>query len=285
MNRKLIIFTDLDGTLLDENYSYKKALPALTVLQEKNIPLILCSSKTRAEIEKLRRKIGNGFPFISENGGGIFIPLSEKELIIESRELPVEQTGGYCLVRLGASYSDLRHTLKELRAEGLRVKGFGDMTLQETASFTGLSMADAGLARRREFDEPFIIVQPVPADGTAEDNVYEDIVNKVKNRIKAKGYNFTQGEFFHIMGESDKGRAVRILTEQYRRQYGGIVTAALGDSPNDIEMLRSVDLPVVVQKRDGSYDKRIRVKGLIRAEGIGPEGWNRAVMEMLNKVN
>jgi mannosyl-3-phosphoglycerate phosphatase len=49
---KLVIFTDLDGTLLDRNtYSFEPALPALHLIRQKDIPLILTSSKTRAEIE------------------------------------------------------------------------------------------------------------------------------------------------------------------------------------------------------------------------------------------
>jgi HAD superfamily hydrolase (TIGR01484 family) len=73
--KKLIIFTDLDGTLLDySTYSFEPALPALQLLKERDIPFIICSSKTKKEIEYYRKKIGNNHPFISENGGGIFIP-------------------------------------------------------------------------------------------------------------------------------------------------------------------------------------------------------------------
>jgi HAD superfamily hydrolase (TIGR01484 family) len=70
----LIVFTDLDGTLLDESYSFAAAQPALRKTAELDIPLVLCSSKTRREIEHYRKKLGNSHPFISENGGGIFIP-------------------------------------------------------------------------------------------------------------------------------------------------------------------------------------------------------------------
>ena len=72
---KSIIFTDLDGTLLDQyNYSYKKAIKALNLIRKKDIPLVFCTSKTRAEIEFYRKKLSNKHPFISENGGAIFIP-------------------------------------------------------------------------------------------------------------------------------------------------------------------------------------------------------------------
>ena len=49
---RIVIFTDLDGTLLHpKSYSFDAALPALNLIKEKKIPLVLCSSKTKAEIE------------------------------------------------------------------------------------------------------------------------------------------------------------------------------------------------------------------------------------------
>ncbi|RLI93151.1 MAG: hypothetical protein DRO95_00515, partial [Candidatus Altiarchaeales archaeon] len=47
---RYIIFTDLDGTLIDEEYSYRDAEDALSIIKKREIPLILCTSKTRAEI-------------------------------------------------------------------------------------------------------------------------------------------------------------------------------------------------------------------------------------------
>jgi mannosyl-3-phosphoglycerate phosphatase len=78
--------------------------------------------------------------------------------------------------------------------------------------------------------------------------------------------------------------AVSILTDLYRRTYGNINTIALGDSPNDIPMLERVDFPVLVQKPDGIYDPKIDMPKLIRAYGIGPEGWNNALMEFLRRI-
>ncbi len=267
---RLLIFTDLDGTLLDSDYSFKKAVPALKLIQEKGISLIICSSKTRPEIEKCRRKLKNEHPFISENGGGVFIPKSQK-LMIQKSEVNVKEDEKYYLISLGADYAELRIVLNGLKSEGLDVKGFGDMSIREVAELTGLKIVDARMAKQRDFDEPFIF------QGDASS------VRKLKRRIKARGYNLTRGEFYHIMGESDKGRGVDLLVKMYKKQYGNIITAALGDSPNDIEMLLNTDHPVVVKKRDGKYDASIirNVKGCIKAEGVGPEGWNRAVIELI----
>src|SRR5512143_2726927 len=71
-----VIFTDLDGTLLHpKTYSFTEALPALELIRERGIHLVLCSSKTRAEIEVYRKRLHNEAPFIVENGGAIFVPV------------------------------------------------------------------------------------------------------------------------------------------------------------------------------------------------------------------
>jgi len=61
--KKPVFFTDLDGTLLDfHTYSFNPALPALEHLKAHEVPLIICSSKTRAEIEFYRNKLDNNHP-------------------------------------------------------------------------------------------------------------------------------------------------------------------------------------------------------------------------------
>jgi mannosyl-3-phosphoglycerate phosphatase len=49
---KLVIFTDLDGTLLDRGtYSFGPAKPALHLIRLKNISLIFSSSMTGAKLK------------------------------------------------------------------------------------------------------------------------------------------------------------------------------------------------------------------------------------------
>ena len=278
---KLIIFTDLDGTLLDSDYSFKEALPALKLIKDMLVPLVLCSSKTKMEIEHIRKKMTNSHPYISENGGGIFVPKGYFKFQISNlpagRQGPkfqINEDDEYFVIKLGADYAELRNALDELREEGFDITGFGDMSIKEIVKLTGLKPADAKRARQRYFDEPFVFHAKS-----------KDVAN-LKRRISAKGFNYTQGEFFHIMGDSDKGRAVNIIKRLYAKQYGKIVTVALGDSPNDIEMLQNVDYPVVVKKKNGSYNREVikKVKGCMKADGIGPDGWNKAVIKLLETV-
>lgn len=267
--KNLIIFTDLDGTLLDHyTYSFEKALPALRLIKEKGIPLIICSSKTRSEIEHYRKKLSNYHPFISENGGGIFIPHGYFRFEIADCRFKIEKNKDYYIIRLGAKYSDLRKALLELHSEGFNLKGFGDMTAEEVSELANMNIDEAEMSRERDFDEPFVF------EGSKIDE------QRLLESISAKGFNFTQGRFFHILGNSDKGKAVAILTELYKKKLGEIITIAIGDSPNDIPMLELVDYPVVVKKPDGIHDERINMPNLVKADGIGPEGWNKAILQL-----
>ncbi len=273
MRNRLIIFTDLDGTLLDDNYSFTAALPALEQIKRTSIPCIICSSKTRAEIEYYREKLGNIYPFIAENGGGIFVPKPYLPFEIFDAEVGVDEEELYHVVRLGKRYSDLRTGIEALRGRGFRLKGFGDMTAQDVAELTRLPMDEARMARQRDFDEPFVF------EGSEQER------QGLVKAIEEMGFGWTQGQYYHLMGSNDKGKAVMIVIALFRRAYADKpVTAALGDGFNDLPMLQAVDHPVIVRKADGTYDARLEGRGFHKADGIGPDGWNRAVLDLLTTL-
>ena len=262
----IIIFTDLDGTLLHpKTYSFDDARPALELIRQRDIPLIMCSSKTRAEIEVYRSRLSNGHPFVSENGGAAFIPEGYFPFTVDG-----EKQAGYRQIRFGSPYQELRDVLTSLRERlSIKVRGFGDMSTQEIAALSGLPEPEAALAKMRDFDEPFIF-EEADAD-----------VDAFLQAIEARGYYWTRGRFYHIIGENDKGKAATFLKRLYEKQYGPTFSIALGDNLNDLSLLRVVDNPVLVQGADGSYEATVSLPNLIKADGIGPQGWNRAIMRIL----
>ena len=265
--RTMVVFTDLDGTLLDgSTYSFDAAREALNALRARSIPIVVVSSKTRAEIEPLRSRLRNEHPFIVENGGAVFVP---------SNYFPFQLTAAtahdqYHIVGLGTSYPRLRRALKEIEQElEVELRGYGDMPVEEVVMRTGLSRQEAERAKQRDYDEPFVVNKRCTLETLTQ-------------AITARGLRWTKGDrFHHLMGIQDKGQAVRYLIEYYHRQRDRLITVGIGNSLNDLPMLKAVDRPVLVQQPDGTYEQDINLPGLILAPGPGPIGWNLAMLSLL----
>jgi mannosyl-3-phosphoglycerate phosphatase len=264
---ELVIFTDLDGTLLDRiTYSYDKALPSVKHLLHKAIPVIFCSSKTKAEQEVYRHELGLFHPFIVESGGAIFIP--EGYFPFEFDYNRTED--GYQIIELGIAYGEIRRVLEQIRSDvKVNFRGFGDMTDQEVAANTGLDLEAAGRAKEREYAET------IKLEGTPDE------ISKTLDAIKESGLNCAfGGRYYSVMGPNDKGKATKILINLFQKKLGNLKTVGIGDSPNDLPMLLAVDIPVLVQGPEGGWEG-VDIPRLRRVEGIGPEGWARAVEEII----
>jgi len=273
---RLVVFTDLDGTLLDhDSYDFSPALPALAALHAANVPLILCSSKTRTELEYWSSQLNINHPFISENGGVLAIP---HDYFKQQFDFHDEQNG-YRLIILGEGYATLRKALKKIAKRAyLPLLGFGDMTIAQVAQHTGLPIEQAARAKIRDADEPFFIERTF---GDEEVKRLEEVVARAQLRL-TRG-----GRFFHLIGKSDKGLAARRLIELYQAEWGmQIQTVALGDSPNDVPLLQAVDIPINVQKKNGEIDSAVQahVNAKLTTKS-GPSGWNEAVLELLHNAS
>jgi mannosyl-3-phosphoglycerate phosphatase len=270
MDFPLLIFTDLDGSLLDHHsYTYGGAEKTLKLLRRYKIPLILASSKTKAEILRLQEQLELNEPFIAENGGGIFMPADYTMLDTGI----FEKSGRFCRLRFGRPYREIREVFVTLR-DKYTLKGFGDMSVEEVIEATGLDRTDALLAQQRDFTEPFLFM--------AEPRLLE-----IKREAADRGLKITRGgRFYHLMAaDQDKGRAVTETTRLFQAQSDDrIITAGLGDAENDYVMLRAVDLPVLIPKPDGSYED-MDLPGLRRAPYPGSRGWGVAVEEILHECD
>lgn len=270
---RMIIYTDLDGTLLDyRTYSCTEALPALRAAMARAIPVVFCSSKTRAEIEVIRQFTLVTDPFIVENGGAICVP-------DEYFPFPVEgsvRRDGYDVIELGTPHSQLVKTLHRLREDlPRRLICFSDMSAEEVAVDCGLTLAEARRAKQREYDEPFRLISPDPS-----------VARLILQRIEEAGLRYSiGGRYYHLHGDNDKGRAVRVLNGLFNSVHGAVRTVGLGDSLNDLPMLAAVDVPILMKKLDGCHDQTViqRLPHVRLASGIGPRGWKTAVMEVLTE--
>jgi mannosyl-3-phosphoglycerate phosphatase len=264
---RLLVATDLDGTLLDEaSYGFDDAREALERLAERSVPLVLCSSKTRAEMEPLAHSLGLGSPLIVENGGALVVP--------EALGLPVpgaREERGALVLELGARRPKLSRALAEIgRETGAAIRPFAALSVEDVSRLTGLAPDGARLAMQRHYDEPFLL-----DDAQAEPRVAE--------AARRRGLKVQRGgRFHHLMGGSDKGRALHVLVGLYSAQGERFETVGIGDAGNDLPLLEAVDRPIVMP-RGGGVDPLLtqRLPRAERAPAPGPAGWNAAVLAVL----
>jgi len=219
-----IVFTDLDGTLLDRvTYDHGPALSALEELRRQGVPVVFVTSKTRAETEYWRARLDNFCPFVVENGGAAYVPAGS---------IP----GAPVRIEFGERREGLIAVLREASAQsGCPVRGFHSMSAAEIAEQCELPLELAELAGRREYDEPFEIL-----DAGRE--------RALLAAIESLGKRWTRGgRFYHITGANDKGVAVRALIGYYRKVHPDVRFFGFGDSPNDAPFLDAVDDAVFVR--------------------------------------
>lgn len=264
---KVIVFTDLDGTLLDDQtYSADSSLPALRELQAREIPIVFCSSKTRQEQEVIRSVLDVRDPFIVENGSAIIVP----DHTITIPQGGVTETDGTKILILGVPVEMIRKTLRQVTTiTGLAYRSFQDLTEQGIAHLTGLDLESAKLAKAREYSET-IVSEFSPSELSIFIEACEE-----------HGLCGTLGGRFLSVtgGGADKGKAVQVLTKCYRLNFGDIITLGIGDSPNDAPMLSNVDSPYLVQRPNGQW-RAIAIPGLNLIPAVGPLGF----VEMVNNL-
>lgn len=261
-----VIFTDLDGTLLDHHtYSCEVVMPLVARLSKAGIAIVFCSSKTRGEQEIYRKKLGITSPFIVEDGGAIFISKGYFPFSYKYHRV----TGSYQVIELGISYREIRQILRGIREKNnLAIYGFGDMDAAQIAELTGLDMAQARLAKKREYEETLNLTGS------------EQEIRLTLSKIEESGLKWSRGgRFYSVTGGSNKGTATRLLIGLFSQKPGRIKTIGIGDSLNDVPMLAEVDVPVLVQKPGGCWED-IELAGLCRIDEVGPRGWVKAIAEL-----
>ncbi|WP_425417466.1 HAD-IIB family hydrolase [Oricola indica] len=258
----LIVFSDLDGTLLDhETYSFDPARPALGELAKLGIPLVLASSKTAAEIADLRAEMGFAHcPAIVENGAGILEPEGQDGT-------PDDDT----------VHRRLRTALDGLPAD-LRgdYTGFSDWSVEDVAARTGLAPDAAKKAAARRFSEPGLWT------GTEAGRA------RFEAELEKSGITARQGgRYLTLSFGATKAARMREIAGRYASDGDLPRMIALGDAPNDIEMLETADIGVIVTNPHGAALPALsgEAEGRIRRTAkSGPTGWNESVLRIIDEM-
>lgn len=223
----IIVFTDVPSYPPDHHtLSFVAAADALGLLVRAGIPLVLCSSRTRAEIQVLQRDLDIHHPFIVEGGGALIIPVG-----YFSFPLPGARHTAVCeVIEFSRPYGELVDTLHDMALKlRIDVVGFSDMTVEveEVADDCGLSLLQARLAKLREYGEPFRMDDSSPATR-----------NRLFRALHNAGLRCTRGgRYDYVTGVTDNSASVAMLRSFYKRADGRVLTVGLGNTQNDVPLL------------------------------------------------
>ncbi len=271
----LLIFTDLDGTLLDHHdYTFAPAAQTIAQLNTLGVVWIFNTSKTLAELLTLRETLSNQHPMIVENGGGIAIPEGYPLTLPPQLSRTLDKSTSdlvhqkFQLITMGERRQHILDTLKPLRAQ-FTFTGFNDLSVTELTELTGLTTIQAEQAIQRDFSEPII---------------WQDSAEKFQQFHQLITQNSLQllrgGRFIHVIGNSDKGIAMRWLTSLYHQTNPELKTVALGDGENDIAMLEDADIPVIIRSPEHNPPHIQNTKTLL-CEHLGPRAWAQVLQTLL----
>jgi mannosyl-3-phosphoglycerate phosphatase len=269
-----IIFTAVEGALDHLVPSSSGAVfDALQALAHRGIPLVLSSRGTRAQLEPLRRKLQHGHPFLTESGGGLFIPDGYFNLRLEG----ATRAGRVFCLPFARPHAEAAAALQEIAAEaGADVVGFSQMSAREIARNSGLSPKEAELSRQREFSEIFFFAgETVKAP------------RRFSEIARQRGWETIPGDpFWEIRATRLRGGepAPRYLMGIYRKSlHVRLRSVGIGSQAQDLHLLSATDTAVVLPLHPGNFDEALmpHLPRVLRGDQPGPEGWSHAIMKIL----
>ncbi len=263
---KLLVFTDMDGTLLDHHtYSWQSAISTISQLKLLNIPIICNTSKTYQEVKQLHFSLSLDSPFIVENGSAIFdsAPKNSNNNNSATQAEPMHL--------IGANRTDILDCLALARQKGFKFSGFNDWSVKQVIQHTGLNQTQAEQSAARAFSEPLI---------------WQDTNVKKHEFIHfVEQYQYTAlqgGRFLSVQGQCDKGQALKWYAKYYEQQTGQpVLTVALGDSGNDIAMLEAADVAVWI-KSEKPFPQLNKIEQVYYSTKPGPKGWQQTMAHILH---
>lgn len=270
--RRLVIFTDLDGTLLDHfNYSVTPALSTLARLERLSMPVVPNSSKTLVEIAHLNQQLGLCSPFIVENGAAVVIPKG----YFSHQPEKTDEVGEYWIRQFSSSRLHWLDVLAEMQGSfNNQFEHFSMMTVARVCELTGLAEADARRAMQRRYTEPVLWL--------GDDCSKAAFVKQLEQR---GAHPLQGGRFIHVAGDSNKGVAMQWLMAEFRKQQPGYryCSVALGDSHNDVAMLEAADIAVRILSPTHAPPALQRQYQVLTSDKPGPAGWAQCIEQILTQ--
>jgi len=269
--RRLVVVTDIEGSFMEPG---TRSLPderaALDFLAARGIPLVINSSRTRAEIERLHQTAQMLTPFISEHGSAVFIPHGCFPFVPDGAQPAV---GGE-VIEFGRRYHEVVDVLRQTSRElGVEIVPFAELTIEDVARELGMSIVEAQLAKLREYTELFRIVDEKEATRS-----------RLCKALRSRGLRCGCVSSHHLVTATrDRAESLRRLKAIWALAWGDPLVIGVGDSEDDVAWLRNVDVAIFVPNDRAGVPARMlsKLPTVHVARRPGRQGWSEAIFEVV----
>lgn len=251
----ILVFLDVDRVLpYSAGHECAEALkPMAQGLERAQAPLVMCSSRTRAEIDQIQLALGIRHPFVCECGSAAFIPGGYFPF-----HVPGTRTiAGYQAMEFGPPYAEVVRSLHQVaRRERIEVIGFNDMSVEAVARECDLTLLQARLAKLREYGERFRVLS---ASGAARPRLFR--------ALHAVRLRCTEGELYdHVGSAAAPTVPIGLLRALYKEAYGAVLAVGAGDVGSE-------------QHFRHFYNRRVGPPNQVQSHGPDVIRWLDAIVE------
>ena len=265
--RKILIFTDLDGSLLNHNnFEFKEIKDFILNCISNGTKIIPNTSKTEEEIQVFLEQLGQNLPFVVENGAAIHnLDLVHPKIKFKNNSIIFSRL-----------LSEILEQFKKNIPIDFQKRCFflKDMSFIEQMKILGLNRKYLPFALNRYYSMPLVF------DGSKE------IINEFTSLLKKIGMKLHEGgRIYNISDDCSKGKAMTTLIEILENDLDYKThTIVIGDSPNDISMLNVCDQPCIIPLPNKNNLYHLKDNKIIRATQSAPLGWEEVVRASLKKI-
>ena len=261
--KQIIIFTDLDGSLLNKDtFRFDEIEDYFRELISIGIKIIPNSSKTEAELSDFNNQYNLNLSFVAENGSSIH------GLNLIHKNLPKRISLSRTTDQIYKVYNEnIPSNIKQKITFILKLKS------KEQKEIFGLPLNKMKLAIKRNHSIP------IQFNGTeSEKNEFINIINDCGLTIQ------TGGRIMNICDNTNKSKAMLKTIDLIKEEMNDeIITIGVGDNHNDIEMLKKSDYACLV--KNNNFDSSlVNIENLIKSSEPSPLGWADVIKTAIQKI-
>ena len=264
IKKKVIIFTDLDETLLKENkYNHNILNNFIKTLLKKEYEIIPVTSKTYLEVINLLKQIKYKLPFSVENGAAYYIPINK------SKNYLYRKIVNPCAIKKNAIKKILKKSIFKAFLHNL--KYIEDLSIVEQKEITKLNSKQLEGFNSREYSIPVLI-----SGDKYFKKKFEEILSKYNLKI------IFGGKLNNISGLHGKLSSLHFFSNQYKKKLRNskVIIISVGDNKNDIEILNNSNYSGIVKNNTYKILNLKKKKNIFRSFTGAPFGW----IEVLKKI-